>query len=172
MSVKIRKYAIVSYKLFHVQMPDMEFDLRSFEIEGWPEGVDRLRPLWNSTEILIFDKNFSKFKFIPIPRVTFAKQQGFDVSDVDFDHDPSLTEKGVFEKLKQRYRLESRHTGADRIEWKQFGSAVKYQKIRQRSYWGKWWCFRNFTDVLRSSTISTSIRWATTKFSVNHSQEN
>ena len=107
------------YKPFHIQMPNMKFDLRNFDIEGWPEGVDRLRPVWNSTEIFTIRQNFSKFKFIPISRVTFAKQHGFDASDLNFDYDPNLKYSEVFERLKKRYRIESKHTDADRIGWKQ-----------------------------------------------------
>ena len=32
-------------------MPNMKFDLRNFDIEGWPESVDKLKHIWNSMEI-------------------------------------------------------------------------------------------------------------------------
>ena len=118
----------------HTQVSKAKFDLRDFKIEGWPGDVDRLKRRWNSTEIFKIQQNMSNFKFQHIPRITFAKQHGFDVPDVDFDYDPNLKEKDVFERLKQRYRIESRHTGADRIEWKQLDRSEIPKKIRQGPY--------------------------------------
>ena len=107
------------FKLFQAQVPRADYDLRNFEIEGWPESVDRLRRRWNLPEIDLIDRNFINFKFIPIPRITYEKQHGFDISGVNFAYDENLSSKDVIEKLRNRYRIESRHTDADRIEWKQ-----------------------------------------------------
>ena len=58
------------------------------------------------------------FKFNPISRFTFEKQQhGSDVIDVDFSHDPNLKYSEVIERLRQRYRVESKNTDAVRIDW-------------------------------------------------------
>ena len=107
------------YKLFHTQVSKAVFDLRNFEIEGWPEGVDRIKPRWNLKEVLRIRQNLRNFKFIQIPRFTTKKQFGADAFDLDFDYDPNFKKSEVFEKLLQKYRTESKNTDAIRIDWKQ-----------------------------------------------------
>lgn len=107
------------FKLFQIQVPNTEFDLRSFNIKGWPEGVDRLKCAWSLSEIIKIRLNFRNFEFIPISRVTYAEQHGVDKLDIEFDYDPSLSKDQVFETLKQRYQAESRHMDAIRIDWNQ-----------------------------------------------------
>ena len=113
----------------------------------------------------------SNFNFKLIPRITFAKQHGFDVPDVDFDYDPNLKEKDVFERLTE---IQDRKQTLAPIELN--GSswiALKYQKNVDSKVPinGNSMTFAKFYRCPLRSLTHSFPSWATTNFTANHSQE-
>ena len=89
------------YKLFHTKYQRL-FWSQKFEIEGWPEGVDRIKPRWNLKEVLRIRQNLRNSQIYPDSQIYYKETVWCWCVWLDFDSWSKLQKKVKF--LKNYYR--------------------------------------------------------------------